>query len=206
MARYAFYPAYNKVTHGFKKGRGLAQNGATAKTAYRVTELSQNSPTAFLLRPDRAQMEAIAQELGLLDLRKLTFAGELRSEGRRDWRLEAELGATVVQPCVVSLEPVTTRLDEPIRRLFVADMPEVPASEEMEMPEDDTQEPLGTAIDLNAVMIEALALALPDYPRRDDAALEQTEFTPPDAAPIEEPERKPFAALAELKQKLERDD
>ena len=206
MARYAFYPAYNKVTHGFKKGSGLSQDHATAKTAYRVTELSHNTPTAFLLRPDRAQMEAIAEELGLLDLRKLSFAGELRSEGRRDWRLEAELGATVVQPCVVSLEPVTTRLDVPISRLFVADMPDVPASEEMEMPEDATQEPLGPVIDLNTVLIEALTLALPDYPRHEDAALEQTEFTPPGAAPIEEPERKPFAALAGLKRKLDGDD
>ena len=184
----------------------MSQDGATAKTAYRVTELSQNRPTAFLLRPDRTQMDAIADELGLLGLRKLSFSGELRSEGKRDWRLDASLGATVVQRCVVSLEPVTTRLDEEISRLFVADMPVVPASDEMEMPEDDTQEPLAEVIDLNKVMIEALTLALPDYPRRDEAALEQTEFTPPDTAPVDEEERKPFAALAGLKAKLERDN
>ena len=35
------------------------------------------------------------------------------------------------------------------------------------MPEDDTIEKLGREIDLAAVMIEALSLALPLYPRAD---------------------------------------
>ncbi len=40
-----------------------------------------------------------------------------------------------------------------------------PTDDEAEMPEDDTAEPLPEVIDPGAVMFEALALALPDYPR-----------------------------------------
>ncbi len=80
----------------------------------------------------------------------------------RDWRLEAKLGATVVQPCVVTAEPVTTRIDDPVTRRYLAQMPE-PQGDEVEMPEDDSAEPLPDVLDLSAVMAEALALALPLY-------------------------------------------
>ncbi len=183
----------------------MTEDATQGKTVYRVKDLSSNSPTAFHLRPSREVMDAICTRLGLLGVRKLSFAGDIRSEGRRDWRLDARLGATVVQPCVVSLEPVKTRLDEDITRLFVAEMPDMPVAEEQEMPDDDTQEPLGEAIDLTEVMIEALTLALPDYPRSDSASFEGAEIVPPGAAPIKDEETKPFAALASLKKKLDDD-
>jgi uncharacterized metal-binding protein YceD (DUF177 family) len=70
------------------------------------------------------------------------------------------------------------------------------------MPEDDTAEPLPAVIDLEEVLIEALALALPDYPKAPDAKLEQTVFAPDGKTPISDEETKPFAALAALKDKL----
>ena len=67
------------------------------------------------------------------------------------------LGATVTQACVVTLAPVITRIEETVTRRYLADMPE-PEGEEVEMPEDDSAEPLPVIIDPGAVMIEALAL------------------------------------------------
>lgn len=181
----------------------MTQDSTSARTVYRIAELSAGRPVRFALRPGKPEMERIAEQLGLSGLRKVSFTGTLASQGKHDWRLDATLGATVIQPCVVSLEPVTTRLDTPVERVFVADMPGTPDGEEIEMPEDDSAEPLPESIDLTAVMIEALTLALPDYPRRDEAALERTEFTPPGADPIREEETKPFAALASLRDKLD---
>ncbi|MRU13965.1 DUF177 domain-containing protein [Roseovarius sp. A21] len=176
-------------------------------TVLRVSDLSQSKPHRFSLRPDRPAMEAIASQLSLTGLRKLSFSGELRPDRGRDWRLEGTLGATVTQPCVVSLEPVTTRLDVQVTRRFLDEMPhETASAEEIEMAEDETIDPLGSRIDLEAVMIEALALALPDYPRKEDNAPVEAEFTPPGARPIEEERQKPFAGLADLKKKLESDD
>ena len=63
--------------------------------------------------PDAAARGALAEELGLLDLRKLRLSGRITPDGDSGWRLDATLGATVVQPCVVTLQPVTTRIDEP---------------------------------------------------------------------------------------------
>ena len=171
----------------------------------RVADLPPRKPTRFHLRPDAEGRAALATELGLLALRKLDFQGEVAPEGRRDWRLEGKLGATVVQPCVVTAEPVTTRIETEVLRRFLHDLPE-PDATEAEMPEDDTLEQLGAVIDPGVVMAEALALALPDYPRAPGAELAQADFPPPGAAPLETTRPNPFAALAALKPKPEDED
>ncbi|SEP55367.1 YceD family protein [Thalassovita taeanensis] len=172
----------------------------------RVNDLPQNRPTRFALTPDAAMMAAIATELGLTGLRKLSFRGEIVAEGRRDWRMTARLGATVVQNCVLTLVPVTTRIDENVERRFLAEMPPAPEGEEMEMPEDDTIEPLGPEIDPARVMIEALALALPLYPRAEGATMGEASFTEPGKTALTDADAKPFAGLAALRAKLTEDD
>jgi uncharacterized metal-binding protein YceD (DUF177 family) len=141
--------------------------------------------------------------MGISGVKKLLFEGQLTPNGRGDWRLDATLGATVVQPCVVTLAPVTTRIDEKVTRRFLSRWSEPEAGSETEMPEDDTTEPLGSAIDPAAVMAEALALALPDYPRAEGADLGTAVFTEPGAEPLTDEAAKPFAGLADLKKKLE---
>ncbi|MDF1801283.1 DUF177 domain-containing protein [Thalassovita sp.] len=175
---------------------------------FRVADLSQNRPTRFEVNPAAEEMSAIAEQLGLLGLRKLRFTGQIVAEGQRDWRLVAELGATVVQPCVLSLEPVTTRIDDSVTRRFLAQMPddEDTEEEEIEMPEDDSIEPLGKMIDPSTVMIEALSLALPLYPRADGAALGDAAFTEPGKEALKDEDLKPFAGLAALRDKLTGDD
>ncbi len=174
-------------------------------TALRVSELPQNTPTDFALRPAASQLKEIAKDLELLGLRKLSFAGDLRADGKSDWKLQAKLGATVIQPCAVTLEPVTTRIDTAIERYFKSDLHDIDAPES-EMPEDDTIEPLTPWIDPFAIMIEALVLALPLYPRSPGAALGQAVFTAPGLAPMRDEDARPFAGLADLKTRLKPTD
>lgn len=173
-----------------------------SRVALRVAELAQNTATPFMVQPDTPAMAAIAEALDLSGLRKLRFVGEVRGHGATDWLLTGTLGATVTQPCAVSLAPVTTRIDTPVRRLYLRDVEEVDAPE-IEMPEDDEVEPLGAWIDPEAVMIEALSLALPLYPRAEGVALPETVLTEPGAAPLTAEAMKPFAGLAALKDKLQ---
>ena len=176
-------------------------------TVFRVADLSARTPRRFELRPDAAACGALASALGFSGLRKLSFTGEIRAEGKADWRLDARLGATVVQSCVVSLAPVTTRIDTDVTRRFLAQMPDDESdADEIEMPDDETIEPLGEVIDIASVMAEALVLAAPDYPRASSATLEKTSFSAPGVAPMTDDEAKPFAGLAGLRGKLENRD
>ncbi len=171
----------------------------------RVSELAQNRPNPFDLTLPDDRRAALAADLGLLGLRKVRLSGALTAEGRRDWRLTARLGATVVQPCVVTLDPVTTRIEADIARLYTVSFTE-PEDTEAEMPEDDSVEPLPETIDLAAVLAEALALNLPLYPHADGADLGEAVYTEPGKTPMRDEDARPFAGLADLRDQLKSDD
>ncbi|MCX7559568.1 DUF177 domain-containing protein [Sulfitobacter sp. F26204] len=175
----------------------------SSDTAIRVSDLSQSTDNAFALRPDAEELKTICSELGFLTLRKLSFDGQITPIGNSDWALEGQLGATIVQPCVVTLEPVTTRIDVAVRRQYLSGYTD-PEEPEAEMPEDDSTEPLGNWIDPGQVMRESLALAAPDYPRKNDATLGQMVYTKPGESPMTDEDARPFAGLADLKNKLEK--
>jgi len=164
----------------------------------KMAALSRHQPFTFLLEPDAGARAALAETLGISQVRKLRFSGELIPEGRGDWLLRADLGATVVQPCVVTLAPVTTRIDQTVTRRYLARWQEPEVGSETEMPEDDTVEPLPELLDLAGVMAEALALALPDYPRVAGANLGEAVYTEPGVEPLTEEKIHPFAGLAGL--------
>ena len=178
----------------------MKQRPPTA-TALRVADLPQNAEKPFSLRPDASALKAIAADLDLLGLRKLSFEGALRARGAADWQLDGHLGATVIQPCVATLAPVTTRIDTPVTRVFLREHEEVDAPE-AEMPEDDTTERLGKWIDPQEVMIEALVLALPLYPRSEGAGPADMVFAEPGVTPMRDEDARPFAGLAGLRDQL----
>lgn len=167
----------------------------------RPTALPPKKPTRFDVAPDAAARAALAGELGLLAIRDLRLQGEIAPAGRRDWRLTARLTADADQPCVVTLAPVRARIDAAVVRRYVADW-QPPAGEEVEVT-DDTEEPLPEMIDLDALLAEALVLALPDYPRAPGAGLGEIAATPPGAAPLSDEKLRPFAALKALKDRME---
>jgi uncharacterized metal-binding protein YceD (DUF177 family) len=167
----------------------------------RTASLGGRKPVRFDLRPDATQRSALALLLGISAIPALRFRGDLRPLGRSDLVLEAHLDATVIQPCVISLAPVTTKIGAPVLRRYLRDYAQ-PAEEEAEMPEDDSAEPLPDSIDPGAVMTEALALALPDYPRVPGAVYGGVAVAPPGAMPLGEADLKPFAGLADLSRRL----
>lgn len=177
-------------------------NTAPLAERLRVAHLSPKKATRFDLQPDEPARNAIAQELGLIALPALRLTGEITAHGGDAWQLSADLQAQVVQPCVVTLAPVKTSLREEVLRIYSPHLT-APDEEEAEMP-DDALEPLGAFIDLGAVAIEALSLALPLYPRADGATLD-SEITGQDTSPPEDT-RRPFADLAALMKQSDSSD
>jgi uncharacterized metal-binding protein YceD (DUF177 family) len=152
---------------------------------------------AFDIAPTEGEAAALARLLGARTVRKLRFRGRLEALEGGGWRLDGRLGATVVQTCVVTLDPVTTRVDQAVGRTYLPGTAPRSAEVVIDPEEEDEIEPLGERIDLGLVATEALALALPPYPRKPGAALEPAAF-----AASDDGEPKPFAALAALRGKL----
>ncbi len=172
-------------------------------TQLRMADLATRKPTHFQLEPDAAARADLARALGIVEIRKLRFVGEIAPMGRRDWQLKADLGATVVQDCVVTLDPVVTRIDETTARTYSATY-EAPEAGEIEMPEDDSVDPVPDVLDLTAVMAEALSLALPSFPRSENAELGSAQFSAEDVTPMTDDDAKPFAGLGALRDQLKK--
>ncbi len=125
----------------------------------------------LVLVVDAADRLAVADRLGITAVEKLEvklhavrFRGGMRVTGR--------LVATTVQPSVVSLEPVTQEIVEPIERVFLPGGEKAyagPADAEIFVDLDGEDVPdhfEGNEADLSALIIETLSLALDPYPRQ----------------------------------------
>ena len=168
---------------------------------YEVETLPANRLIKFDLQPTSDEMEKVKTLLGLTGLKKMRFQGEIAPLGARSWQLDADLGATVSQECVISADPVRTRIDTSIRMKFLPASKMPDESDENDL--DDELEELGKTIDIGVIAVEALSLEIPLYPRKEGVELQNTTAAPVGEAPLTEAEIKPFAGLAALKEKLE---
>jgi uncharacterized metal-binding protein YceD (DUF177 family) len=185
---------------GFPERPKMTDPALPRPTRFRTGGLSPRKPTRFAYEADAAALASGAAGLGLLALRALRLTGEIQPSGRNELVLTARLVAEADQPCVVTLTPVRARINEEVRRRFVADLTP-PEADEVEMPEDDSVEPMPEVIDLAVIAAEALALALPLYPRAPGAELGSTVHAALGVAPLTDADLKPFAGLAALARK-----
>ena len=178
-------------------------------------------------RDEERRAIAAAHELASLDA--LGFEARLEPFGAKGWRLEGRVRAEFEQICVVTLEPVAARMDEPILRLWSDDAPEdgfeadVAAGDtgwSAEIPdlaegaglaplsaaeEDAIVERTPDPIDPAAVALETFMLALDPYPRAPHVAFEGKTHGPPGAEPLTDEAARPFAGLDALRAAMERE-
>ncbi|MFV0245594.1 MAG: YceD family protein [Qingshengfaniella sp.] len=152
--------------------------------------------------PDKTQTADLCAALDLLGLSKVSFDGALRPAGHRGWDLTGQFGATVIQPCAITSAPVRTRIGGKVLRCYRQDLDEPAAGSEIEMPEDDSLEPLGASINLLELLQEEITLALPLFPRAAGAEMGQAQFAAPGVTPMRDEDTRPFAALSGLRAAL----
>lgn len=118
-----------------------------------------------------------------------SFRAELRlwPEADGSIRVDGRLAAEVVQTCVVTLEPVAQRVEEPVALRLLPSGVE-PADDDPDQPDEIPSR--NGAVDLGEALAEQLALALDPYPRAPGAVL------PEEASDADEG---PMAALAALR-------
>jgi uncharacterized metal-binding protein YceD (DUF177 family) len=148
----------------------------------------------FDLRADEATRASVAKAANLPGVSRLEAAFDVTRHGADDLRVTGQVSATITQICVVTLEPMTSEIDERVDLVFSPSVePREPDLDEEDLAVAlDEPEPLvnGT-VDLGALAVEFLLLGIDPYPRKPDAVFE---------APVAEDARAhPFAALAALK-------
>ena len=155
--------------------------------AGRTLEVQLDEPTRTALAQSikLSAVERFEANLVVAPLR-----GGLRAQGR--------LIARIVQPSVVSFEPVTQDIDEPVDRVFLPEASAhkpTPGSEIfVDLEDEDFPDHIdGPEVDLSALLIETLSLAIDPYPRLPGESVDALGLN------LEPEEPSPFAALAKLK-------
>lgn len=173
-----------------------------------LATLSREAETAFAFALKAEDCTTAARFMRIRAIEEARFEGVIKPWQKTGWELSGRLSAITVQDCVVTLAPVTQYIEEDVTRRFLPET-EMEAASEISIDADqdeDGPEPIGAEIDLAAVMLESLALALDPYPRADGAALETSVFAAPGVKPMTDEDARPFAKLAALKSKLTGED
>jgi hypothetical protein len=149
------------------------------------------------LVPDDTQCRAMAEDAGLIGLSRMKAVFDLTRIGADGLRVAGRVTATVVQRCVVTLEPVENEIGEDVDLVFQpeAALTIAPAPDTGHQGLDAAEPPEvlhGGVVDLGAVATEFLILGIDPYPRKPGAVFEAP-------AAKDDPASHPFAALAALK-------
>jgi uncharacterized metal-binding protein YceD (DUF177 family) len=116
--------------------------------------------------------------------------------------LKGRLQAELEQICVVTLEPVTNRIDEEFSRFYSVEAEPDAGEVVIDLNEEEPPDPIEHGqIDIGEAAAEHLALAMDPFPRAPGVAFEPApEAAEPGAE--EEARPNPFAVLAEHRKKL----
>ncbi|TCL70305.1 DUF177 domain-containing protein [Rhizobium sp. BK251] len=168
----------------------------------KVGHISTN-PVEVHLDADDNELKRLAAIWDVLAVKRMHADLKLARWKRDGVRVKGTVQATVVQACVVTLEPVESEIDEEIEQIFVPEnskLARLPTGDVGEMVLDPDGPDLpetfgGDTIDVGEVAAEFAALAIDPYPRKPGVAFEgHIEDTGEnDAKPS------PFAALKDFK-------
>ena len=160
---------------------------------------------------------ALAQRFDLIEIKSFTVALRIVRGGKGGMiRVSGDLCADVVQECVITLEPVEARVEEPVQLRF-APTPDPSRGGgngsdsridlEIEFDEEDPPEPMfGDIIELGDPLSQLLALGLDPYPQSpgaDETRRRKDKAGNDESLAAEMDRENPFSVLAALKKETE---
>jgi uncharacterized metal-binding protein YceD (DUF177 family) len=141
----------------------------------KVGHISAN-PVTVTVEASPSELKDVAKLWQVLEVKSLRAELYLSRWKKDGVRMKGRVEAEIVQSCVVTLDPVESRIDEQLEQIFVPEgskLARVAANDTAEMVLDpdgpDSPEVFaGDAIDVGDVVTEFAALAIDPYPRKPD--------------------------------------
>lgn len=152
------------------------------------------------LKASKQECADVAKTLGLPDIGSIVLEYRIERTGRDRFRVSGRLLADVTQSCVVTLEPVESRVDDRLELEFwphedVWRLERQAEQEGFAVPLDGPEPVVDGNIDIGQLAYEHLAAALDPYPRKPGAQFEWRDHR---ATRNHENSGKPFAELENL--------
>ena len=130
------------------------------------------------------------------------FAARFRLSrlAKNEYALEGHFSATILQTCIVTLQPIRTVLDQDFsRRYNVVPRRAVarePSTVDIQLDDDEVETLSGSSLDLAVPLLEELSLMIEPYPRSPGAEFDHS-------GQGDSARESPFAILKALKDRLE---
>ncbi|WP_176085208.1 DUF177 domain-containing protein [Martelella sp. HB161492] len=159
------------------------------------------------IEADAAGRAALADVFDVVSVESAVADLEVTLWRKEGLRVRGRVSARLTQACSVTLEPIAARVDEEVDMTF---LPEGSRQIKRDFSEDgallvDPDGPdapevfAGGEIDLAAVAIEAIALGIDPYPRKEGVGFEPSQEEEEVPAEDEDIKESPFAALKDWK-------
>ncbi|TNM65429.1 YceD family protein [Aliirhizobium smilacinae] len=169
----------------------------------KVGNISANPVTVKVAADDR-ERKGLAEVWQVLEVKSLKAEVYLSRWKKDGVRVKGQVEAELVQACVVTLEPVESRIDEQFDQIFVPEgskLARVIAKDAAEMVLDPDgpdlpEEFAGDAIDIGEAVAEFAALAIDPYPRKSGVEFDDHIESSADS---KNDRPNPFAALKDWK-------
>lgn len=184
----------------------MSDNAATGAPEFSrlVAAPRHGAQTSISETARKAECAALADRFGVLSVDAFAATAKLAASAG-GVLLTGKVSARLTQRCVVTMEPISTTVEESFQRRFLPGA-RIEAGADFDPEAEDPPEPLTDEIDIGEIAAEAAALAIDPYPRATDVEVERLSAAPPDAAPLDDAAARPFAGLAALKRRLEASD
>jgi uncharacterized metal-binding protein YceD (DUF177 family) len=162
----------------------------------KVEKITANGVEETILAGER-ERRALSARFDLVEIKSLQAKLVVRpKQAGTNFAVDGSLKAEVVQRCVVTLEPLSSVIEQPIHVHFAAPELMGAGAAERALDEEDMEAITDGVIDLGELVAQHLGLALDPYPRKEGLPPVEAEFGD---KPLES---SPFAKLAALKDRL----
>lgn len=153
--------------------QGRASSDTPFSYPVKVAHVSANA-VRVTIEADEAEREGLAKLWKVLSVRSLKAELQVSRWKRDGVRIKGTVEGEIVQACVVTLEPVESRISESLEQVFVPEGSKLArlvldGQGEMVLDPDgpDAPEPfVGDTIDAGALVAEFAAMAIDPYPRK----------------------------------------
>ena len=163
--------------------------------------LRQTTKFKFQHRSNSLELAELTQILNIEDLKLFSFQGYFVQLNRNDYILRASFNATVIQLCIISLNRLKTKIRHKIHQPYSAEKI-INRTKYISINYDSLEkEQIQSEINIGDIMLEALSLEIPLYPKKKNAKFDGLTITDSEIKPLDQTLNNPFIQLKELQLK-----
>ena len=166
-----------------------------------LTFLAQTKKYKFNHHSNQTELVELQKILPIEKLLYFSFKGNLIQPKNKNYDLFASFKAIIIQNCVITWKPIKTIITNNIERCY--------KEEKISHTTEDIPFDLGSTdiesiqkeLNIGDVILEALCLEIPDYPKKKNAQFKSLTITEFGMEPLDQSPNNPFSILKDISKK-----